>query len=219
MPDPAGLRLTLDDGTPVLLRPVRPEDAELLRAGLKRLSSESRITRFFAPLERFSEQQLTYLTRVDQDSHVAWGALDLSKAEPEGLGIARFTRLPQEPHVAEVAITVVDAAQRRGLGRRLLAVLHGLARRRGITTFRAVLMAQNQPLVRQIRALGGTARYGNSEVTLDLPVVADASELPDTPEAEAFKQILREVEASFAAQPGGPTPRTTRTRPSAGDPS
>lgn len=217
--DPSGLRLALDDGTLVLLRPVRPEDAELLRTGLARLSPESRITRFFAPVKHLSDQQLAYLTVVDQDNHVAWGALDLSSDEPEGLGIARFARLPQEPHVAEVAITVVDEAQRRGLGSRLLAVLHCLARRHGITTFRAVLMAQNHALIRRIRSLGGTAHYEGSEATLDLPVIAHAEELPDTPEAEAFRRVFREVEEAFGAATDAATPRTTRTRPPADDPS
>jgi GNAT superfamily N-acetyltransferase len=232
MPDastPLSLRLALDDGTPVLLRPVRPEDADLLRAGLDHLSADSRITRFFSPVTHLSDQQLAYLTNVDQEAHVAWGALDLSSDGDAGLGIARFARLPNEPHVAEVAITVVDAAQRHGLGSRLLAVLHCLARRRGITTFRAVLMAQNYALIRRVQAFGGTAHSSGSEVTLDLPVLTDADELPDTPEARDFRRVYREVAAAFAAAlddaalgesaPDGSTPRTTRTRPPAGDPS
>jgi GNAT superfamily N-acetyltransferase len=222
MPDasaPSHLRLALDDGTPVLLRPVRPEDAALVRDGLDHLSPDSRITRFFSPVTHISDQQLAYLTNVDQDTHVAWGALDLSSDEHAGLGIARFARLPDEPHVAEVAITVVDAAQRHGLGSRLLAVLHCLARPRGITTFRAVLMAQTHALIRRVQAFGGTAHSTGSEVTLDLPVLTDPDTLPDTPEAEDFKRVFREVAEAFAAAREEAIPKTTRTRPPADDPS
>lgn len=203
-PDPPALRLALDDGTPVLLRPVRAEDAERIRAGLDDLSPDSRITRFFSPVTHFSDQQLVYLTHVDQENHVAWGALDVSSAESVGLGIGRFARLPDEPDVAEIAITVIDAAQRHGLGSRLLALLHVLARRRGITTFRAVLMAQNHALIRRVQAFGGTAHSTGSEVMLDLPVLADAADLPDTPEAEEFKRVFRTVEAAFAAHADAP---------------
>lgn len=204
--DPAALRLTLDDGRPVLLRPVRAGDAAQLRAGLDQLSPGSRITRFFSPVTHFSDQQLTYLTDVDQEDHVAWGALDMSAEEPVGIGIGRFARLPDEPHVAEVAITVIDAVQRHGLGSRLLAVLHVLARRRGITTFRAVLMAQNQALIRRIQAFGGAAHSTGSEVTIDLPILTAATDLPDTQEAKAFARALREVEAAFAANADSAAP-------------
>ena len=222
---PAGLRLTLDDGTPVLLRPVRPDDAALLEQGLQHLSTESRITRFFSPVAHLSEHQLDYLTRVDQQTHVAWGALAISSERPSGsqddvvgLGIGRFARLPEEPSVAEVAVTVIDEAQRHGLGYRLLALLYCLARRRGIETLRAIVMTQNQGLARRLHALGGTVEREHDQVTLDLPV-SDPDELPDTPEAKAFRRVINEIEEALDAAPELATPRTTRSRPPADDPS
>lgn len=220
-PDRPGLRLTLDDGTPVLLRPVRPEDADLLQQGLHHLSTASRITRFFSPVTHLSDHQLDYLTRVDQDTHVAWGALAAStksREEVVGLGVGRFARLPDEPQTAEVAVTVIDEAQRHGLGLRLLAVLYGLARRRGIETLRAIVMTQNQGLARRLQALGGTVEREQDQVTLDLPV-SDADSLPDTPEAETFRRVLREVEQALDAAPDLTIPRMTRSRPPADDPS
>jgi GNAT superfamily N-acetyltransferase len=224
-PDRSGLRLTLDDGTPVLLRPVRPDDAALLRDGLDHLSTESRITRFFSPVTHLTEEQLAYLTHVDQQSHVAWGAVADSAEKPAGLhgevvglGVGRFARLPDEPSVAEVAVTVIDEAQRHGLGLRLLAVLYCIARRRGIGTLRAIVMTQNQGLARRLLALGGTAEREDDQVTLDLPLT-DVSGLPDTPEARVFKRVLDEVERALDAAPELVTPRTTRSRPPADDPS
>ncbi len=218
LPDPAdapvpSLRLTLDDGTPVLLRPILPEDAPLIQRGLARLSVESRLSRFFSPVSHLSDDQLDYLTQVDQVGHVAWGALDLSSQEVLGLGIGRFARLPSEPHVAEVALAVIDEAHGHGLGSLLLGVLYCLARPRGVTTFRAVVMAHNRGLVERLRAIGGVVQVEEGQVIVDLPVVADTDDLPSTPEGEAFKRVLRTVEAEWAR--ASSTPRTTRTRPPA----
>src|SRR5690606_13251150 len=124
----------------------------------------------------------------------------------------RFARLPSEPHVAEVALAVVDAAQRHGLGGLLLGVLYCLARASGVTTFRAVVMEHNYGLIERLRAIGGTAHHDEGQVVIDVPVVVDTDELPATPTAEELKRILRTVEAARAAS----TPRTTRSRPPAG---
>lgn len=205
------LRLTLDDGTPVLLRPISPEDAPLIQEGLKKLSVASRISRFFTPLSQLSESQLDYLTHVDQADHVAWGALDLSSDEVLGLGIGRFTRLPSEPHVAEVALAVVDTAQHHGLGSLLLGVLYCLARSHDVTTFRAVVMAHNQGIIERLRAIGGVVHYEEGQVIIDVPVVTDTDDLPSNPTADELKRVLRTVES--ALERASVTPRTTRSRP------
>ena len=195
---PPSLRLKLEDGTPVLLRPVLPADAPLIQRGLERLSADSRTSRFFTPVSHLSDSQLDYLTHVDQQNHIAWGALDLSSDEVLGLGIGRFARLPSEPHVAEVALTVIDEAQGHGLGSLLLGVLYCLARSHGVTAFRAVVMPHNQGLVERLRAIGGAVHHEEGQVIIDVPVVTDTDLLPSTPEAEGLKRVLRTVEAALA---------------------
>ena len=64
-------RHTLADGTPVVLRPLRPADAVALREGYATLSVSSRYTRFLGALPELSEEQLKKLTEVDGDTHVA----------------------------------------------------------------------------------------------------------------------------------------------------
>ncbi len=56
--------MELEDGTPVLLRPVTPEDRERLVVGMAQLSAGSRYFRFFTPLPRLAEEQLRYFTEV-----------------------------------------------------------------------------------------------------------------------------------------------------------
>ena len=79
-------------------------------------------------------------------NHFALGALRGWGARREGLGIARFIRLPDRPDTAEAAIAVAERAQRLGLGRALLTRLLDAARERGIRTIRMEVLAANLPM-------------------------------------------------------------------------
>jgi GNAT superfamily N-acetyltransferase len=163
----------LPDGARVVLRHIRPSDAAELRRVFERLSPESRYRRFFGGVSELSDAALRYLTDVDGVDHVALVATGESpdlKAEP-GLGVARFVRLPGEPAVAEAAVTVVDDAQRKGLGRLLATSLADAARERGIHTFRADVLADNEPMVAFMREAGARA-HGTVDgvTTFDIPL-------------------------------------------------
>jgi GNAT superfamily N-acetyltransferase len=134
----------LKDGTQVVIRLIRPEDRELLRAGFDRLSPASRYARFLAPKAQLSEDELRYLCEVDQEDHVAIGAVrDDPHGPPVGLGIARFIRLVDRPDIAEAAIAVADEVQHQGLGRLLLTRLVAAATERGIAQFRCEVLGTN----------------------------------------------------------------------------
>ena len=139
---------TLADGRRVVLRHVAPADGPELRAAFERLSAASRYRRFFGALTHLNDATLRYLTEVDGRDHVAIVATTDSPdlMRELGLGIARFVRLREEPTVAEAAVTVVDDAQRNGLGRLLAVTLAEAARERGIHTFRADVLADNEPM-------------------------------------------------------------------------
>lgn len=190
------LRLSLRDGAPVLLRPLRAEDQHYLAEGLERLSAGTRLSRFFTPIAHLSEQQLAYLSGVDQEHHVAWGAM---AATGEGLGVGRYARLASEPEVAEIAVTVVDEAQRRGLGSLLLGILYLSAQAHGVRSFRAIVLPENRELVRWLCDLGGRAHPEEDLLRIDLPVHADLSRLPETASAEMFRHLLARLRAALEA--------------------
>lgn len=147
------LRAALPDGTPVELRRLRPVDAPVLANAFERLSAESRRLRFIGPKDSLSERELHYLTDVDGHRHEALAATDPNTGE--GLGVARFIRLEDEPQVAEVAVTVVDEWQHRGLGTLLLEQLAERARSEGITHFSALIASENTPMLELLRSAGG----------------------------------------------------------------
>ena len=128
----AAFHATLADGGEVRLHPLSSEDAPALQAGLQRLSPLSQYRRFGRPVSRFSTQELRYLTDVDHCRHVAWGATDLSVPQRQGIGVARYVHLEDRPGTAEIALAVVDAHQRRGLGILFVALLWRLARAQGL---------------------------------------------------------------------------------------
>ncbi|HUJ29226.1 MAG TPA: isochorismatase family protein [Myxococcales bacterium] len=163
-------RALLSDGRKVELRTVQPEDAPLLVEGFAKLSKESRYRRFHGARGPLSPDELKYLTRLNGENHFALGAVDAKSGE--GLGIARFIRLPAEPHVAEPAVTVIDSAQGRGLGTMLLLRLVAAARERGIESFRCLVLADNQPVRNLLKELGlpPRPRKQNAALEFDVPL-------------------------------------------------
>jgi RimJ/RimL family protein N-acetyltransferase len=164
---------TLLDGTPIGFRPLAPDDAGRLTHAFDRLSPTSRYRRFLAPIRSLSDQELLRLMQVDFVDHVAWVA-ELS-AEPERplAAVGRWVRSKNDPAVAEIALTVVDAYQRQGLGRALLALLAQSARRLGIDWFEANVLGENQPMRMLLKTLHARQiGYDMGAYVFRLPVAA-----------------------------------------------
>lgn len=151
--DGGSLTVVLSDGAEVEIRRLRPTDVPALRDAFERLSAESRRLRFISPKVRLSEAELRYLTDVDGHRHEALAASDARTGA--GIGVARFIRLEDEPDVAEVAVTVVDEWQHRGLGTLLLEALAERARSEGITHFSALISSDNTVMLDMLRHSGG----------------------------------------------------------------
>jgi RimJ/RimL family protein N-acetyltransferase len=166
----------LQDGTPILVRNLRPGDAEELLRGFARLSAGSRRFRFLSPLHKLSPKQVHELTDVDQHDHVAIAARDESRPDHPGIGVARFVRLEQDPEVAEFAITVIDDYQRRGLGTLLLKLLLKAAQALRVRTLRGFLLADNLAMLQLLRKFGATmVRAWDNTLRADLIVPRPAS--------------------------------------------
>ncbi len=159
----------LRDGSSMLVRPIRPDDRELLRTGFKRLSEHSRYMRFQTPLPELSEQQLSYFTDIDHHDHEALVAVDPDNGN--GVGVARFVRV--NDGVAECAVVVADDWQGRGVATTLLDRLVERAREEGIDRFTALVLAENAEALRLLQHLGDTVqRRDGSQVELEIELPA-----------------------------------------------
>jgi RimJ/RimL family protein N-acetyltransferase len=181
----------LRDGTPALIRPIVPADKDLLRRGLRELSEESRVRRFMRPVSELTDEQLAYFTEVDGWDHFAWVAVR-ADAPDEGLGVARYVRIPEEPTVAEAAVTVADAHQGQGLGTLLLSMLALAARAAGIERFRAYVMAENRPIREIAEEFGAEARFDSPGV-LRIEVPLEPAEVPGSAARRALRAIARRL--------------------------
>jgi len=167
-----GRPVALRAGSKVLIRQVQSTDAPLLADGFARLSPQSRRMRFLTTKKELSRAELRYFTDVDHHDHEALGALN--HADGRGVGIARYIRDAEDPQAAEIAVTIVDDWQGRGLGTELLARLSGRARSEGIHRFTALVAADNTAMAGLLRNVSaslvgrspGTVEY---EITLTPP--------------------------------------------------
>jgi RimJ/RimL family protein N-acetyltransferase len=181
----------LSNGTRVRIRPIAPKDKERISEGWQYLSMNTRYLRFLHPKSSLSRWELAYLTEIDYHDHFAWGAELVDDPAHLGIGIARYIRDPEDPTVAEAAITVVDAYQRLGLGRVLLQALTEAAQQNGVERFRAEVSAGNEQVISSLTRLGArAARTEDSAVSLELhlPIKAFGS--------SAMYEALRAVAAS-----------------------
>ena len=172
--------VVLRDGSVVLIRQVQSGDAPLLAEGFARLSAESRRLRFLMSKSNLTPAELRYFTEIDHHAHEALAALN--PVDGRGLGVARYIRHAEDPAGAEVAVTVIDEWQRRGLGTELLNRLADRARQEGIRHFTALVSSDNagvQGLLREslVGARVIDRESGAVEYEIPLPLKGIGDEL------------------------------------------
>ncbi len=148
---PSGLttRVTTENGLTLQLRPIRPDDADILQRFHAQLTPDSVFRRYFSLHPELSNEEMVHLTTVDYVDRLAFiiivrGAL---------VAVGRYDRIPETTR-AEVAFLVDDAYQHQGLGILLLDHLADAAWERGITTFVAETQADNRSMMHVFKESG-----------------------------------------------------------------
>lgn len=189
-----GAPVALRDGSRVRIRQGHRSDRELLLRGFERLSPESRYRRFLAAMPELSEKTIRYLTEIDHHDHEAMIALD--EQTGEGIGVARYVRDADRRDVAEVAVTVIDDWQGRGLGTLLLEVISARAREEGVATFTALMLATNQEMMDLLLQLDPARIVDRETGTVEIEVP-----IPPVGLAPALKKLIRIAAENDVAVP------------------
>lgn len=142
--------VVLKDGSTVRIRPVAPGDADGLQDLVRSMSTESSYFRFFRVKKELTEEELHDFTILDYRTRMALVAI----YEGRIVGVGRYNTAEDDPNLAEVAFTVADGLQGKGIGSMLLFRLTAFARAHGITGFRAFLLADNHAMMRVFRNAG-----------------------------------------------------------------
>jgi acetyltransferase len=163
-------RTAASDGTPLLLRPVRPEDEELLREFFTRVSPEDLRLRFFAPVKDFGHAFVARLTQLDYARAMAFFAID--EASGELLGGVRI-HADANYQTGEYAVLVRSDLQGRGIGWLLMRMILEYARTEGLSRIAGQVLRENTTMLAMCAELGFVATPDQGDpgivnVSLDL---------------------------------------------------
>jgi acetyltransferase len=160
----------LSDGTEVLLRPIRPEDEPAEHEMLSSLSEDTLRARFFSLIKDISHEWLILFCNIDYDRHMAIVAEVQENGRRRMIGVARLI-MDQDLTSGEVAVLVRDSFQGNRLGTKLIEMLIGIARERGLEDIRADALTKNERMLNILKRLGFTTHSvpgGTSEAVLKL---------------------------------------------------
>ena len=154
---------TLSDGRKVEIRAQQPDDREALLVAVRRASTETLYHRFFAAKRNFSEQEKHFFLDIDYVNHVALVAETIEDGRPVIVGGCRYVVIG--PGRAEVAFSVIDAYQKKGLGTALMRRLAAIGREAGLTELVAEVLSDNAPMMK-VFARSGLAMTTKREGTV-----------------------------------------------------
>lgn len=162
-------------GRELTVREINLNDVERLQRMFGRLSADTVYRRFFSPINQPRRSALIWLAAVDHDSRDALVALD----GDEIVAVARYDGRPGTS-TAEVAVTVEDAWQHQGIGKRLTKRLARRAADHGIESFVATVLADNRPALGLLRKLspGASVHFADGGYEAEMPLTVKTGQLP-----------------------------------------
>jgi acetyltransferase len=152
----------LPGGGEYTVRPIHPDDAQMLQDLVQGLSPESRYFRFVSSLTELPPSMLARFTLIDYDREMALVAVfkerranaDGEIAETERLvGVSRYITNPDQTS-CEFSLVVADDFNGKGLGSRLMQSIMDVAREKGLTEIDGLVLAKNAGMLKLMRGLG-----------------------------------------------------------------
>lgn len=171
-------QVLLKDGSTVRIRPVHPDDEDAVRDLFHRLSPRSVYLRFHRPIPAVSEEDVRRFTHVDYDKDFALVATLGEAPDERIIALGHYGRTDGDR--SEVAFTVEDSHQGRGIATQLLDHLGAVARTKGIRVFEADVLGENVSMMEVFRDSGypleSRLKYGTLHVAFPIAETAEAEE-------------------------------------------
>ncbi|MGR8941344.1 MAG: bifunctional acetate--CoA ligase family protein/GNAT family N-acetyltransferase [Gammaproteobacteria bacterium] len=143
----------LANGVNITIRPIRPEDADLEKDFVHRLSERSKYFRFMQALQELTPEMIVRFTQIDYDREMAFIAVSEQETPPKEYGVGRYIVNPDGRSV-EFALVVSDDCQCLGIGTRLMKTLMRTAKFKGIAFIEGEVLSVNKPMLSFVSKLG-----------------------------------------------------------------
>jgi acyl-CoA hydrolase/GNAT superfamily N-acetyltransferase len=156
-------------GLAILLRPVRITDEQLLKDFFYSLSDRSLYTRFMTARREMPHEQLQQYTVIDYTREMVILAVVEKEHQEVVVGLAEYY-LDEDTLTANVAFTVRDTYQNKGIGTELLTYIVFLAKREGLHALTAEVLVENKAMLRVFGKLGLPTETTAGERTHELRI-------------------------------------------------
>jgi acetyltransferase len=153
----------LEDGTPVLLRPMKPEDEALVAEFLSNCSEDTVYFRYFKHIRKWTHEMLIRFTQNDYDRELGLMAIGQPPSPEVMMGVSRLV-MAADRSTAEFAVIVADPWHGKGLGEKLIAQVIEIARDNEVKILGGDVLATNQPMLGLVKKLGFTIKAAEEGV-------------------------------------------------------
>jgi acetyltransferase len=155
----------LADGTDITIRPIRPEDAELVQRFVRELSEESKYFRFMSSMHELTETMLVRFTQIDYSREMALIAVTVEQEQEIEQGVARFATNP-DGESCEFALVIADNMHGKGLAQKLMVSLMEAARDQGLTTIEGEVLSNNHSMIKLMARLGFSTKTSEEDQSI-----------------------------------------------------
>jgi len=159
----------LEDGTPVKIRPMKPEDEPLVADFLADCSEETIYFRYFRRIKKWTHEMLIRFTQNDYDRELGLMAVGVPPGPEVMMGVTRLVTTPDRQD-AEFAIIVGDAWHGKGLGSKLIQRLLEVAKDMGVKRLRGDVLSENHPMLALAKKHGFTLKKDEEGQTVKLEI-------------------------------------------------
>lgn len=152
----------LASGQRYIIRPVHPDDAEMLQAFVRGLSPESRYFRFVSSMRELSPRMLARFTLIDYEREMGLVAVYPERVPSDDGGfsetrriiaVSRYITNPDHSS-CEFSLVVADEFGGQGLGTRMMMAIMDFARGKGLAQIEGLVLSKNHAMLRLMTNLG-----------------------------------------------------------------